>query len=201
LADWTVNLLNEGDTTVYYWRTKFANPLPGELDVWTESSFTYIENSPPGWAQSEFGQFLNNEITGLEQKEGFDLWNFIATSNDLNVKAAGKDFTGVDNTSLLINNIQYIISGYQQTCKTSAINGVAFDKESLSPYLAVNPGGFDLQDPNSCGRRPQVINTYTNAQIIATPSKLEQYIDAVKTGDFVLLFSRGQCDLKGPYLY
>ena len=192
LADWTVNLPDESDTTVYYWRTKFADPLPGELDVWTESSFTYIENSPSGWAQSEFGQFLNNEITGLEQKQGFDVWNFIATSNDLKVKAAGRDFAGEENTSLLINDIQYMISGYQKTCKANSFNAIAFDKESLSPYLAVNPGGFDVQDPNSCGRRPQVINTYTNAQVVAAPSKLVQYIDAVKTGDFVLLFSRGE---------
>src|SRR5690606_38193279 len=69
LAKWEVNLLNEDDTVVYYWRTKFADPLPGELDSWAESSFTYIQGSPPGWAQSESGQLLKNEITGLEKKE------------------------------------------------------------------------------------------------------------------------------------
>ena len=192
LADWEVNLLNEDDTIVYYWRTKFADPLPGELDTWAQSSFTYIKDSPPGWAQSEFGQFLESEITGLEKKEGFDIWSFIETSNDLDVRTYGRDFGGESNTSLLINNIQYIISGANQTCRQNSINGVAFDKESLSPYLAVNPGGFDVADPNSCGRRPQVINTYNHAQITTTPSKLEQYIDAVKEGDFVLLFSRGE---------
>ncbi len=192
LANWEVGLLNENDTVVYYWRTKFADPKPGELDVWTENSFTYIPDSPPGWIQSEFEQLLNNEITGLEKKEGFNIWSFIETSNELQVSTTGNEAVN-QVPDLLVNGLQYILtSPASRVCRQNSINAVAFDQESLSPYLAVNPGGFDVADGNSCGRRPQVINTYNNGQITASPSKLVQYIDAVKAGDFVLLFSKGE---------
>src|SRR5690606_10261158 len=44
LASWKPQLIESlaGDSIVYFWRTKFANPKPGEDSTWAESSFVYI---------------------------------------------------------------------------------------------------------------------------------------------------------------
>nr|MDQ3395089.1 C25 family cysteine peptidase [Bacteroidota bacterium] len=54
LASWQVNLIpgNATDSIVYYWRTKFAQPQPGEDDTWNTSSFVYIHEGTEGWAQA-----------------------------------------------------------------------------------------------------------------------------------------------------
>ncbi len=189
VAQWQANLLENKDSVVYYWRTKFADPQPGELNEWIQHSFTYIENSPAGWSQSAVGQLLQNEITGLEHEGG--IWKFIETSNDISVKTFGKSYPSEVNTQLLINNLQYIIDAPRLTCRTNSLNAVGFNKASLSPYLIINPGGFDISDGNSCGRRPQIINTYDEAQITGTQLRLEQLIDAIPAGDYIVLFSRG----------
>ncbi|MCK5705284.1 MAG: transporter, partial [Cyclobacteriaceae bacterium] len=63
LARWSVDLfenLPEKDTVIFYWRTKFAEPRPQELDIWNTSSFTYINNGTSGWAMAHFQQFDGN---------------------------------------------------------------------------------------------------------------------------------------------
>ncbi|MGC3947286.1 MAG: hypothetical protein QM762_22690 [Chryseolinea sp.] len=59
--------LAEGDTVVYYWRTRLATPGPGESTTWESSSFTYINNGKPGWAQVKFPQFFKDNVQGLVQ--------------------------------------------------------------------------------------------------------------------------------------
>src|SRR5690606_27443113 len=107
LAQKSIALL-EADTLAYYWRTRLAQPLPGESESWAVSSFTYINNGEEGWAQVHFSQFLNDPSEGLVKDEGLrrirfketvtslDITNFGASAgkprDSVSVKIAGAEF-------------------------------------------------------------------------------------------------------------
>ena len=53
------------DSVVYYWRVAPA-PAPNTPANWNQASFTYINNSEPGFSQSHYYQFLDNEYKEVE---------------------------------------------------------------------------------------------------------------------------------------
>ena len=53
---------------VYYWRVSPA-PIEGVGYQWKNSSFTYLSESETGWMQSEYGQFTENDMEGIEVNE------------------------------------------------------------------------------------------------------------------------------------
>ena len=187
LARWSVDLPVTQDSTVYYWRSKYAVPQEGEVENWTQSSFVYIQDSPGGWAQQQSTQFLENQVTGMIYT---DRWEFEETSLNIAVEAYGSART--EPPSVVIEGKNFIVSNVRELqCRENSINGVAFDRNSLLPYLAVKRPIADFNDRNSCGPFPKVINTFDNSQI-TNSGMLTQYIDAVANGDPVLLFSIGQ---------
>ena len=188
LLQWSVELPVVTDSTVYYWRSRYAMPQEGELDDWTSSSFTYVEDSPAGWIQRQAAQWQENQVTGLTYT---DRWSFEANSLRIAVRAYGSEHAQ-ENPSVLIDGKSFIITNVrEQTCRDNSLNGIAFDRNTLRPYLALKRPGFDVQDRNSCGPLPQVVNTFADSQVSAT-GLLAQYIDTLKAGDPVLFFSIGQ---------
>ncbi|MEQ9441546.1 MAG: C25 family cysteine peptidase [Cyclobacteriaceae bacterium] len=193
LARWTVSLPITEDSTVYFWRSKYADPQSGELDEWNQSSFMYLSNHSSGWAQYHSTQLGENTFTHLTYQG--NQWTFEETSISFEATTAGAD--GSVSTTLAINDNPYILSNVPDSrflCKNNAIGAVAFTQNGLLPYAVITRPGFDLDDGNTCGRRPQVINTFSNAQIIGEDRFLEQYIEAVSANDPVLLFSTGTLD-------
>ncbi len=194
LARWQVDLPVTQDSTVYYWRTRYAERREGEIDAWTQSSFALISTSPAGWAQLKEEQFNKNELTQLTYQN--DRWQFVETSIDISLTTYGSEEQTLD-PKLSISGKQFLFTSVTPlTCRPNSINGVAFERESLRPYLGIPPNGFDDLDPNNCGPLPQVINTFSNAQVNTTDI-LERYIDGVKNGDAVLLFSIGLVEYQG----
>ena len=190
LVQWSVDLPVVADSTVYYWRSKYASPQVGEVDGWTSSSFTYVGESPAGWVQRQEAQLLEDQVTGLTYT---NRWNFEETSLNIEVHAYGSEHAQ-ENPSVVVNGKNFIIASVGALrCRDNSLNGLAFDRNSLLPYLAIKRDGFDEPDRNSCGPLPQVVNTFNNSQI-ATSGLLTQYIDALGEGDPVLLFSIGQLD-------
>jgi hypothetical protein len=61
---WSPNLLKT-DSTVYYWRVTRDSLVNGLL-AWKTLSFTHLSKSPPGWSQSDKGQYRENTLTGLK---------------------------------------------------------------------------------------------------------------------------------------
>lgn len=57
---WKPNITLE-DNIVYYWRTGQANSQTGDTR-WSNSSFVFSADGEPGWNQSHYYQFLNNEF-------------------------------------------------------------------------------------------------------------------------------------------
>ncbi|WKN32728.1 C25 family cysteine peptidase [Porifericola rhodea] len=175
------------DSTVYFWRTKYAEIREGEIDEWTQSSFTYIADHPESWAQLSFDQLNENQVSNLE-KEGSS-WVFPDTELEVEVTTFGAAYNSSANEQIYVNGTPLILPDAGYTCRNNSINIIAFDRYSLNPYLPVDPGGFDLQNPNICGRRPQMINTYTNSQVVN--GVLDNLIEAVNEGDPVILFNIG----------
>lgn len=186
-----VQLLDK-DSTVYFWRTRFAQPLPEEDGGWSTTSFTYIKDSPEGWAQSKFAQIRENSLSGMVENINTQTFQFIETDNEISLKTFGAAHPEMNHqdVSLNINGMSYIFSS--RTCANNSINLVAFDKSSTIPYLGLNLGGWDINDRRTCGRIPQIVNNFINSEIEnAAQNYLVKYIDNIPDGDYILLFSIG----------
>ncbi|MEM9832835.1 MAG: C25 family cysteine peptidase [Bacteroidota bacterium] len=192
LAQWPAILPVTEDSTVYFWRSKYANPLPGEVDQWNDNSFVYLAGNPDGWAQVHPDQWQQNTLTNVAYRDG--QWEFEESNITIEVVSAG-DSAEVSN-QLFINELPYIVASSEQesffVCRENGIGAVAFTQDGLLPYAVISGGGFDVLDRNLCGRRPQVINTFNNNQITGDSRILEQYVESVASGDPVLLFSFGE---------
>lgn len=193
LASWKPQLLESlaGDSIVYFWRTKFANPKPGEDSTWAESSFVYIKDGPEGWAQTHFLQYKNNETKGLTLNNTNRTVNFLENTVPMEVTTYGIDHPEKNNLDIVVNlnNYPFIVaSPSYKVCRTNAIGAIAFDRSSLEPYLIIDRVSYN--DPIGCGRSPMVINNFNENEILNT-KRFNAYINAVPEGDIVLLFSIG----------
>ncbi len=190
---WPVELFQnfpERDSVVFYWRSKFVNPRPDELDIWANSSFTYMKGSPPGWSMSHFQQFRDiksDEIIPDQQRRE---WVFKTFKTNVYVRTFGAnnpDF-GYQNVELKLDDMPFIFE--TRLCTDNSINLMAMDKSTTLPYLVLNFSPNPILDRRSCGRVPQVINNFITREI-ENQGRVEQYIDAVNDGDYVLMFSIG----------
>lgn len=185
LASWEITLAEPGDSTVYYWRTKYTNPAEGESNEWQTTSFTFIENGPEGWTQREYPQFIQNRYIGLQTDAERRKLVFQETPVDVSIYTGGSasEVTNQD-VSFKVGGTEYSIEG--QYCRNNTINFIAFDRTTAVPYLA---SPFPIRDPRLCGRQPQIINSFSNTFIDA--GDLANYIDAVDEGDVILAFTIG----------
>lgn len=194
IAIWDADLFqnfSKVDSTVFFWRSKFADVLPGEEDSWSSYSFLFIENGPEGWAQKSVHQLLENNYDGLTYDPGSNQWEFATYETTLQTTTYGANHpekTYMDVT-LQLNGIPYIYN--TRYCTSNSINAIAFDDVTTNPYLVMRFGQYDILDRRSCGRQPQAINNFLNNEITGSQDYLTQYIDAVKPGDHVLIFSIG----------
>jgi hypothetical protein len=186
LANTQINLLN-ADSTVYYWRTRFKSPAVGESTEWTSSSFAYIIGSPEGWAQIENDQVRENFFSQLIPPGSGTPFTFEETVTSVSVKTFGKDNPSPPtNASIKIDGAEYNLSTQGQPCRNNTLNLVAFNKQTAIPYAAIP---FIFQDPRTCGREPQIINSFSFTELEA--GDLTSFVNAVGVSDSVVLFSIG----------
>ncbi|WP_296701808.1 C25 family cysteine peptidase [Algoriphagus sp.] len=198
LVEWPVNLMNTGDSTTFYWRTKFQETRPGESDSWTTSSFSFISNGPDGWTQRTIPQLEQSQLTNLEVNEQRNGWKYEDKKLGIEVFTVGAavDSLSFRNTQFYLDQVPQIIDNVNNAnsrlCPNGSLGLVAFEQKSLIPYLSIPVPGFDILDSRACGRVPQVIQSIQNSWI-TTPGQtfLEQYVRGVKTGDYVVIFSVG----------
>ena len=186
-------LINTQDTTVFYWRSKYGQALTNEDTSWTVSSFTYINNGPKGWAQAHHMQLEENLTAGLEPNYPDGRWEFQSSRNELLVRTYGANHPNFNNTNIdvLLNGFQFIINASYGACRNNTLNAIAFDQFSSVPYRVLSYNQFEVLDPASCGRVPQVINNMTQADITGSRRMLETYISRVKEGDNVVIYTAG----------
>jgi len=199
IAEWPVSLVNFTDSTTLFWRSKFQEIQTGEADVWTSSSFSYIPEGPEGWTQRTKDQLDDNQLTNLEINPANKSWRYLEQKLGFEVFTVGAavDTLSYRNTQFYVDQIPQIIDNVNNAnsrlCPNGSLGLVAFEQKSLMPYLAIPVPGFDILDARACGRVPQMIQSIQNAWI-TTPGQmmLINYVDNVKTGDYVVLFSVGK---------
>ncbi|RZS96254.1 C25 family cysteine peptidase [Cecembia calidifontis] len=200
IASWDLDIFQNvplGDSVTFYWRTRFLEPRQGESEDWTVSSFSYIQNGPEGWTQRVLPQMTSNLLNNLEIDFNRREWKFRDTQVDVEV------FTFGNRTdSLTSRNVQFILDGVPQIidsfvdgsariCPDGSLGLVALDQRSLTPYLAIPIPGFDILDGRSCGKVPQIIQNIRNAWVERPGFGIEDYVNGVKDGDYVVIFSIG----------
>lgn len=198
LVRWEVDLLSGSDSVTYFWRSKYQEPLAGESDAWTNSSFSYIPNGPEGWTQRTFQQVEKSQLENLVPNEAKRVFEYEKTHLDVEVFTVGAavDTLSFRNTQFYINQIPYIIDNVNNAnsrlCPNGSLGLVTFQQKTLQPYLPVPVPGFDILDSRSCGVSPQLIQSIQNSWII-TPGNtmLKDYTEGVEEGDFVVIFSVG----------
>ena len=191
LMAWPVALASK-DSLAYYWRTKLANPQPGEKTDWDNSSFTFIDNGAEGWAQVHFPQYLDNPTAGLVKDPVLRELKFKEASATVFVHNFGASHPSPSTTSFKLNDIEYNLATQGQPCRNNTINFVAFDKTTLVPYAGIP---FIFQDPRTCGREPQVINSFRLSELeTGNGDDLLQYIDNISLSDSVVAFSMGNAN-------
>ncbi len=189
IASTEVNLV-QSDSVVYFWRTRFKTPQPGESSEWTTFTFSFIEGSSEGWAQISSQQIKENFFSNLVPTEEGTRFNFEESVTALSITTFGSDsplpFTEV---SVKINGAEYNLATQLQPCRNNTLNLIAFNKTTAIPYAALP---FNFQDPRTCGREPQLINSFLLTELeTGLNNDLAAFVDAVGVSDSVVLFSIG----------
>jgi hypothetical protein len=189
LAKFPVSLLTT-DSITYYWRTRLDKPKANESTEWNTTSFSLFKNSPEGWGQIKFPQYMDNEVTGLLKDLQERKLKYLETITPFSVSTFGSNnLTPITNVSLKISNVEYNIGSQGQPCRNNTINLVAFNKNTAIPYVGIP---FNFQDPRTCGREPQLINSFLLSELeTGLNDDLATYVDAIQQSDSVLIFSIG----------
>jgi hypothetical protein len=200
LANQAITLLTN-DSLAYYWRSKLSDPAPNESNEWDMSSFTYIMNGTPGWAQVHFPQYNKNTSIGLVKDAELRELRFEETATDIALKtfgsAAGKPR---DSVSVKIKGAEYNLysnGGGVFGCRNNTLNLIAFDKTTTQPYAGVYLTWLDMFYTYGgkillCGREPYVINSFMSDELaVGNGGDLIQYVNNIAAGDSVVLFNIG----------
>lgn len=87
------------DSTVYYWRVARDTLQDGAI-AWRQRSFIYIPQSPPGWNQSHFGQWAENDFINMEARDSTRRIEFVPSAGFLSMNVAYRNrdkFPGMQN--------------------------------------------------------------------------------------------------------
>ncbi|MBU2913193.1 C25 family cysteine peptidase [Reichenbachiella agariperforans] len=188
------------DKTVFYWRTRYTDPLPDENDEWVVSSFSYDASSTQeGWAQHSHDQLEESNSTGLTLDTSNGIWDFITTSLDLDVQTYGSNHPTetYSDTKVLLSERNYFVSNSTLTnghCQNNTINFLAFQRQSsapFSPYTFTTPAELN---PLICGLLPQYIFNFNAGNFSSGSITPIDYLNELSTGDKVLIFSLGDFD-------
>jgi hypothetical protein len=187
----SISLLDD-DSLTYYWRTKLAVPQPGESEEWTASSFSYIAESPEGWAQIHFPQYQENPSTGLVKDPELRRLEFPETVTDVSIRTFGsnKPFVITD-VHVRIAGAEYNLNTQGLICRNNTINLIAFDRRSAIPYIGI-PFKWYNRVGRACGREPWVINSFSPPEMITGKGDdITAYVNNIALGDSVVLYSVG----------
>lgn len=189
LASTQINLVN-ADSVVYFWRTRFKTPQPGESGEWSTSTFSYIMGSPEGWAQISSDQLTENFYSSLIPPGEGTPFSFEEKSTSVSITTFGSDNPSpITDVSVKINNSEYNLATQGQPCRNNTLNLIAFNKTTAIPYAGLP---FSFQDPRTCGREPQLINSFMLPELeTGLNDDLAAFVDAVGVSDSVVLFSIG----------
>jgi hypothetical protein len=212
LCTWNFLLPIDRDSTVFFWRVRFADQANISDTTWFNMNFEYIKNSPFGWAQSHFYQFKETEDFGIVKYFNERNWSFPALSTEIDLKISGGSRQGpmfysgsIDGISVLngtVGTSDCLQPGIPRIC------GLVLDKCSLKPKFwrfDQNPSALYL---TGCGRLPYAVNAFLDWWGYNSLPYIDQYLrDFAQEGDYVVLFPVDSLinintfkQIAGPYL-
>lgn len=173
------------DSTVYFWRAGFLEDGEDTPEVWTNSSFTYIEGQH-GWGQMRLEQYYKNAISGMSADSTRGKLVFDTTSSRIILRSPG---SGVEDypekINLNIDGQALIVGGERGSCVSNGMFAVSLDGQSALPYHPDGVGG------GNCGTSPSIAVSY-NTNNNNGQNNLYNYIDALPASDYLVLFSGGE---------
>lgn len=186
------------DQTVFYWRTRYSDPEPGENSDWVTSSFTYDGSASEGWAQRSLDQLDQSSRIGLTLDTDNSVWDFVTTSLDLSVQTFGPNHPSqtFEDTQVLLEGRNYFVSNStsdRADCRNNTINFLAFQRQSSAPFSPITFNTAPELNALICGVLPQYIFNFTEGNFSGSVTPV-QYLDAMSNGDKVLIFSQGNFD-------
>ncbi len=206
IAVWDLAPPLDRDSTVYYWRVRFADD-----ENWNQSSFVHIPQTPEGWSQSHRYQFRKSILEGIRFAEPTQRWAFVNDTFRIEAASAGQNFEGNATLpggrsfrarfALVLNGQPLANTSPANDCPSnrSYVACTAFDQFTLEPYLALR---LD-PDPDftyACGVTPYLINRIFNGDVQnANVARLNQFIDAVPTGDYVVIVAHNASNQQVTY--
>jgi len=101
LPKWNPTLLAKNNQA-YYWRAKLDVPAD-KGGIWQESSFTYVTDSPDGWNQSHYQQYINGTLTNLEFNNTTKLLEFVKSAFSTTIQTRGDDAPTTDERTYRAN--------------------------------------------------------------------------------------------------
>lgn len=203
VATWNYLLPFDRDSTVFYWRVRFADIQDQSDTTWYRMSFEYIKNASSGWAQSGFYQFAKSTDQQVKKNFAQRKWEFPENSTRVDVKVSGGSKQGPKEYELIINGIS-ILRGATESSDCFKTGYPRFltlllDKCSLQPKYwnyTNDPVGYYQA---GCGRLPYGVNLFENG--IANYGEtfsgnyntlriyFKRYIrEVVQNDDYVLVF-------------
>ncbi|AEI47046.1 putative type IX secretion system sortase PorU2 [Runella slithyformis] len=190
LPSWKVSLLTR-DSTTYYWRIRYADRPAGTDNPWSESSFTYIQNTGEGWVQRQAPQFakadpLNVTLSLTSQP----IWTYSPTAVPVKAVITGSSVGGFNQghklAQLSISDILFVAnsncSTFQGANAEANIVVTALHRDNLQAY--------SVMPSRNCGNPPYVMNTLRQPEIINN-QLFSKWVDAVPTGDWIVIMSVG----------
>ena len=193
LPTWQAPLLPR-DSSTYYWRVRYADRPANDENRWAESSFTYFKTSPEGWTQRQPAQFT--KATPLQinlSTTALPTWTYqslnVPINAVLNGASVGGFNQGFSQNQLSVSNILLVNSGNCATYDPN--NGYRPENNLIAVAIRRETGrAYSVLPALNCGNPPYVANTLRDADIIDNQF-LERYLNAVPTGDYVVLMTSG----------
>lgn len=191
IVRWQVNSYSFTDSTVYFWRVRFANDT-----MWQNGSFIYIQNSVEGWSQSQFFQFSESIDLGISKNDTIRRWAMPVIKQKLEVTGIGGKLSNTGQRGIIkVNGLELTTSSEPDRLCSYGGNrlvGLTMNGNTFVPEL-FNYVGTQRYWEYSCGRQPSALNYY------AHPSPLLFYFKYFMTNNsrrshFVVLTSAGNID-------
>ncbi len=168
-TEWKVNLPVLRDSTVYFWRIRYAEPQGDDDKEWATSSFIYINNSPAGWSQSHVAQFNKSDFKGVIYPDDSRKWEFQPYELNFEIQSSGSSSSERGNFFINMNGAELV----NRAC--SGLLGLAIDDRTGTLY---NPF------PNSgCGA------SLVATSITPSAAGLNSYLGSIRDGSYVIMLN------------
>lgn len=193
VCSWNCILPLDVDSTVFFWRVRFADQNAPSDTTWFNMSFEYIKNAEPGWAQSNFFQFRRSGDFGVEKDFIQRKWFYPSKSKNIAVAISGGSKQGPQEYSVRLDGISVLsgaintsncLNGYKRICT------ITFDNCSLQPKFFNYFGDPINYYYAGCGRLPFAVNVFDMMPFLNTYGAYFSYYinNFVQEGDYVLMF-------------